>query len=50
MLRFSLPLVPSGIAVFVTLYIDRLMIAHFMTVADVGLFGSVTGLPASHRC
>jgi O-antigen/teichoic acid export membrane protein len=39
MLRFSLPLVPSSVAVFVTLYIDRIVIAHFMTVADVGLFG-----------
>ena len=39
MLRFSLPLVPSGIAVFVTLYIDRIAISRLMTTADVGLFG-----------
>jgi len=39
MLRFSLPLVPSSIAVFVTLYIDRILIARLMTVDDVGLFG-----------
>ena len=39
MLRFSIPLVPSGIAVLITLYIDRLAIRGFMTVADVGLFG-----------
>ncbi len=39
MLRFSTPLVPSGIAVFVTLYVDRLAVAQFMTVADVGIFG-----------
>ena len=39
MLRFSLPLVPSSIGVFVTLYIDRFAIKELMTVADVGLFG-----------
>lgn len=39
MLRFSIPLVPSGIGVFVYLYIDRLTINHFMTMTDVGLFG-----------
>lgn len=38
MLRFSLPLVPSSIGVFVTLYIDRIAIKELMTVADVGLF------------
>ena len=39
MLRFSLPLVPSSIGVFVTLYIDRVAIKELMTVADVGIFG-----------
>lgn len=39
MLGFSLPLVPSGIAVFVTLYVDRIAISRLMTTADVGLFG-----------
>jgi O-antigen/teichoic acid export membrane protein len=39
MLRFSAPLVPSGIAVFVTLYVDRIAVAHFMTLGDVGIFG-----------
>lgn len=39
MLSFSLPLVPSGIAVFVTLYVDRIAISRLMTTADVGLFG-----------
>jgi O-antigen/teichoic acid export membrane protein len=39
MLRFSLPLVPSGIGVFVYLYIDRLTITRLMTMTDVGLFG-----------
>lgn len=39
MLIFSGPLVPSGIAVFVGLYIDRLMINHYSTLDDVGIFG-----------
>jgi len=39
MLRFSLPLVPSSVGVFVTLYIDRVAIKELMTVADVGVFG-----------
>lgn len=39
MLRFSLPLVPSSVGVFVTLYIDRFAIKELMTVEDVGLFG-----------
>lgn len=50
MLVFSTPLVPSSLAVFVTLYIDRLIIQHTLTVADVGIYGigsrmaSVAGL------
>ncbi|HQI24986.1 MAG TPA: oligosaccharide flippase family protein, partial [Smithella sp.] len=39
MLTFSIPLVPSGIAVFISLYINRLMINHYLTLGDVGLFG-----------
>ena len=39
MLIFSAPLVPSGIAVFGGLYIDRIMINHYLTLDDVGLFG-----------
>jgi len=39
MLAFSAPLVPSGIAVFVSLYIDRLMINHYMSLDSVGLYG-----------
>lgn len=39
MLWFSLPLVPSSVGVFVTLYIDRIAIKELMTLADVGLFG-----------
>jgi len=39
MLVFSTPLVFSGIAVWVSLYIDRLMINHFLTIEEVGLYG-----------
>jgi O-antigen/teichoic acid export membrane protein len=38
MLTFSVPLVISGIAVWVSLYIDRLMINHFLSVHEVGLY------------
>ncbi len=50
MLRYSLPLVPSSVAVFTSYYIDRLMLRHYMTLEDVGLYGvafrlaSVVGL------
>ena len=39
MLLFSAPLVPSGIAVFISHYIDRLMINHFLSLGDLGLYG-----------
>lgn len=39
MLGFSAPLVPSGIAVFVALYVDRIVIKEVMTLRDVGVFG-----------
>jgi len=39
MLRFSLPLVPTSVAWFVSLYIDRFAIGQLMTIDDVGLFG-----------
>jgi O-antigen/teichoic acid export membrane protein len=39
MLRFSAPLVPSSIGVFVLLFVDRFAISQLMTVADVGVFG-----------
>ena len=50
MLRFSGPLVPSSLAVFVTLYIDRIAIKEMLTLHDLGLYGvgyrfaSVVGL------
>ncbi len=39
MLRFSYPLVPSGIAVWMSSYVDRMMINHYLTLEDVGLYG-----------
>jgi O-antigen/teichoic acid export membrane protein len=39
MLTFSLPLVPSSIAVFISMYVDRIMINHFLSTADVGFYG-----------
>jgi O-antigen/teichoic acid export membrane protein len=50
MLKFSTPLVFSGIAVWVCLYVDRMMINHFLSINEVGLYGighrlaSVAGL------
>lgn len=39
MLAFSIPLVPSSICVFLSLYIDRMMINKWMTIDDVGIYG-----------
>ena len=39
MLAFSLPLVPSSIAVYLAVYIDRITIKEFMTLDDVGIYG-----------
>jgi O-antigen/teichoic acid export membrane protein len=39
MLQFSTPLVFSGISVWVSLYVDRMMIMHFLTINEVGLYG-----------
>ena len=38
MLTFSAPLVFSGIAVFISHYIDRIMIRHFLTLEALGLY------------
>lgn len=38
MLAYSTPLVPSSLAVFVALYIDRIAISRFMTMEDLGLY------------
>jgi O-antigen/teichoic acid export membrane protein len=39
MLFFSLPLVPSAAAVFISGYVDRMMISHFLSLEEVGLYG-----------
>lgn len=39
MLRFSTPLVVSGVSVWLTLYADRLMIQSLLSVEQVGLYG-----------
>lgn len=39
MLRFSLPLVPSGMATFLTLYANRLLLNAMISLEAVGLFG-----------
>lgn len=39
MLLFSIPFVPSGLAVWATAWIDRVMISHYLTIGDVGLYG-----------
>lgn len=39
MLCFSAPLVPSGLATFVSLYINRLALNSMASLYDVGLFG-----------
>lgn len=39
MLKYSLPLVPSGMAVWVGGYMDRMMINHYLTLNEVGVYG-----------
>lgn len=39
MLRFSAPLVPAGLAIFISLYINRFALNHFGNLEDVGHFG-----------
>jgi len=39
LLLYSIPLVPSGVGVFLNLYADRLVIKHLRSVADVGIYG-----------
>ncbi len=38
MLAFSFPLVPAGLAFFVSSYIDRLMINHYLSLEDVAIY------------
>lgn len=39
MLKYSLPLVPSGLAVWVGTYMDRMMINHYLSLNEVGVYG-----------
>ncbi|RXK48276.1 oligosaccharide flippase family protein [Aquirufa rosea] len=39
MLTFSFPLLFSGISVWINLYIDRIMLNHFVSLDQVGIFG-----------
>ena len=39
MLGFSLPLVPSSVAVFVAMYIDRIAIRTLLDLGEVGVYG-----------
>jgi O-antigen/teichoic acid export membrane protein len=39
MLRFSAPLVPASLGVFVMMYIDRIALNEMTTLASVGIFG-----------
>lgn len=44
MLRFSLPLVPAGIAIFATFFVNRLMLNALATLEEVGIFGVASRL------
>jgi O-antigen/teichoic acid export membrane protein len=39
LLRFSFPLVPSGLAIFANTYIDRFFINSYLSIAEVGIYG-----------
>lgn len=39
MLKFSSPLVISGIATWISLYVDRMMISYYLSIDDLGLYG-----------
>lgn len=40
MLGYSLPLVPASLCVILSLYVDRAMINHLLTLADVGIYAA----------
>ncbi|MBU1281936.1 MAG: oligosaccharide flippase family protein [Gammaproteobacteria bacterium] len=42
MLVFSLPLVPSGIAIFTSLYINRFALIQYASIEEVGIYGLAT--------
>jgi O-antigen/teichoic acid export membrane protein len=39
MLSFSAPLIFSGVTVWISHYVDRMMISYYLTVEEVGLYG-----------
>lgn len=39
MVSFSLPLVLSGVAIFIALFIDRIAIKYFLGLEDLGIYG-----------
>lgn len=39
MLRYSLPLVPSGVAIFASFYVNRWILSAFASLTEVGIFG-----------
>ena len=39
LLRFTVPLVPASISVWMTSYVDRIMIQYFHSLNEVGIFG-----------
>lgn len=39
MLRFSAPLIPSSCAIFITMYVNRILIQHSLSISDVGIYG-----------
>lgn len=44
MLRFSIPLVPASLAVFINLYASRIALKHFSSLDDVGLYAIASRL------
>ncbi len=39
LLKFSIPLIPASIAVYITFYVDRIFIKEFLSIADLGVYG-----------
>lgn len=46
MLLYSIPLVPTGMIIWLNGYLDRLMINHYLTLHEVGLYGIAARLAA----
>lgn len=46
MLLYSLPLVPSSVAMFVSLNADKMAIQHFLSLSDLGVYGVAYRLAA----